>query len=603
MPTSPIPLDLVPGVILTDTAKAAGPRVVSADHVRVRAKRYEKIGGWEKRVDDQILGLVRGMFSWVARRGIDLVAAGTYIKLYSVSDELQDITPLDSSGSLGTDPFETTDGSTEVVVNHTAHGREEGAYVDFDGATAGGGITIDGTYTVASVVDDNSFTIIHSTSATSTDSSTGGSSVTYEYEINPGLQTTAYGTGWGVGGWGEGTWGTPRSISDAITLELRYWCIVNYGTQLAVQPFGGTVYLWDEPAGDARAAAVSNAPASARAMFITPERMITMLGTSAPMVMEWCDRDDPTDWTPATSNTANIRTLQSGNKLMNGTVFGTISLIWSDTSVYLHQFSPGDDFIYRTDVIATGCGLLAAGAFVVTPIGVFWMSDVGFHVFSGGVVSIIQRSEEIRDYVFGRQDGTVTGNLDRNYAAKTFAGFNKRFNEVWFGYVSIDSEDGEPDRYISVAIDEDWSWMPGTLTRTAMASSKQPIGTVVMAGVDNYIYSHEIGLDADSAALDWHLETGVVALGDGAIDQDIDGFEPDLQRQTGAITLTIFTKDRPRGEDLESTEYEIGASDTLVDARVGGRYAGLRLSQEGIVGGDFRLGVPAIELGGAGSKR
>ena len=603
MPTSPIPLDLVPGVRLTDTAKASGPRVVSADHVRVRSRRYEKIGGWEKRADEALNGLVRGIFSWVAKRGIDLVAAGTHIKLYSVSDEVQDITPLSSSGTLSTDPFAVVDTETIVTVTHVSHGRAEGSIVHFDNASAGGGITIDGTYTVVEVLTDDTYTIEHSSPATSTDSTTGGASVTFEYEINPGLVDQSYGTGYGVGGYGEGTYGTPRSITDAITIDLRFWSIQPYGTNLLVHPSGGTLYKWDEPADAARAVAVTNAPTTARAMFVTAERMPTMLGTTTPMTMQWPDRDDITDWTPSASNTANTRTLQSGNKLMNGTVFGTTNFIWSDTSFYSHQFVPGDDFIYRTDLVATGCGLLALGAFVVTPIGIFWMSDTNFHVFSGGVVSTVPRAEEVRDYVFGKPDGSVAGNLDRNFAAKTFAGYNKRFNEVWFGYVSVDSETSEPDRYVSIALDEDFAWMPGTLARTAMTHSKQPIGTVVMAGVDSYLYHHEVGLNADGAALDWHIESGLVALGEGSMDQDIDGFEPDFLRQEGTITLTIFTKDRPRGDTLESTDYDIEEGSELVDTRVGGRYAGFRMAQEGVLGGDFRLGVPAIELGGAGVKR
>lgn len=603
MATSPVPVDLVPGMLLSDTAKAAGPRVVSADHVRVLSKRYQKIGGWVKRVDEQMLGLVRGIFSFVALRGIDLTVAGTYIKLYSVSDEIQDITPLRDDGLLGTDPFAVVDTSTTVTVTHATHGLEVGAYVHFDDATIGGGITIDGSYVVVTVPTDGTYTITHSSPATSTDSSTGGAVVAYEYEINPGLLTTAYGTGWGVGVWGDDTWGTPRDISEGIELEFRFWSIRNYGNQVAVHPSGGTLYLWDEPNGDARAEEVANAPDSARAMFITAERMATMLGTSTPMTMEWADRDDITDWTPSDSNTANTRTLQSGNKLMGGTIFGTTNLIWSDTSLYLHQFVPGDPFIYRTDVIAEGCGLIGPGAFSVTPIGVFWMSQTGFHVYSGGVVQTVPRSEEIRDFVYGKLDGDDEGNLDRNYSAKTFVGDNKRFKEVWFGYVSVDSTDGEPDRYVSVAYNEDFSWMAGTLTRTAMTHSEHPIGPAVMGGTDSYFYNHEIGLDADGAALDWHLETGVITLANGAVDQEIDGLEPDLKRQTGAITLTLFTKDRPRADELERTEYEISEAATLVDTRIGGRYAGMRLSQEGILGGDFRLGVPAIELGGAGKKR
>lgn len=87
-----------------------------------------------------------------------------------------------STGSLGTDPFSVASGDETVTVTHTSHGLEVGDVVKFEGATAGGGITVDGAYVVATVTDANTYTIEHSDSATSDDSTTGGSAVTYTYE-------------------------------------------------------------------------------------------------------------------------------------------------------------------------------------------------------------------------------------------------------------------------------------------------------------------------------------------------------------------------------------------------------------------------------------
>ncbi|MEP0323314.1 hypothetical protein [Bauldia litoralis] len=602
MPSSPIPLDIPPGILLTTSSKGALGRYIDADHIRFRNKKPEKIGGWTKKLNSAVDGLIRGMFGWTSDRGTDLVAGGTHSKFYSISDELQDITPLRSSGTLGTDPFAVVDTETTVTVTHTAHGLDVGAYVSFDGASAGGGITIDGEYQVLTVPDADSYTIEHSAAATSTDATTGGSSVDFEYQINPGKAETVLGLGWGAGGWGEGTWGTPRSITSGIAAELRYWSIVTFGNQLAIHPSGGTVYLWDEPNADARAAAVSNAPSAARSMFITPERMIVMLGTTNPMKMEWCDRDDTTDWTPSVSNTANARTLQSGTKLIAGTVFDTVSLIWSDTSVYLMDFIEGSDFIYRTEVIGRNCGLIAPGAFAVTPIGVVWMSAHDFHIYAGGSVSSVPRTEEIRDFIFGNATTGITGSVNRDKTAKTWADFNIKFREVEFGYVSVDSTDGEPDRTITVSL-EDWSWWPGTKTRTAMCHSETPAGDIAMAGTDSYVYLHDVGKDAEGAALEAYVESGIMALAGGAGDMDIEGLEPDFERQSGTVDLTLWTKDRPQStSELERETFEIAETDDLVDIRMGGRYAGFRFSSNE-VGGDFRVGQPAIEAGPAGGAR
>lgn len=81
------------------------------------------------------------------------------------------------SGVL-TNPFTTTNGSPTVVVAHTAHGIPVGGgpvTATFSGASAVGGITINGTYAVTGV-DANTYTITHGSNATS--DATGGGSVT-----------------------------------------------------------------------------------------------------------------------------------------------------------------------------------------------------------------------------------------------------------------------------------------------------------------------------------------------------------------------------------------------------------------------------------------
>jgi hypothetical protein len=63
------------------------------------------------------------------------------------------------SGTLGTNPFTTVNGSTLVNVNIPAHGftQESGFYTT--GATLFNGVTINGTFDVVAIVDVNNFTI------------------------------------------------------------------------------------------------------------------------------------------------------------------------------------------------------------------------------------------------------------------------------------------------------------------------------------------------------------------------------------------------------------------------------------------------------------
>lgn len=600
---SPVPLDIPAGIVTTRGPASAGGRYVDGDKVRFIGGRAEKIGGWLKAIDSTFVGLARGALGWTNTAGSDLVAFGTATKAYSASDSFDDITPIRASGTL-TDPFTTTNGSSVVAVADTAHGLDDGAIAIFDGATAVGGITIDGPY-IVTVVDNDNYTITHSSAATSS-AGPGGGSVDYEYEINPGLEETTFGLGYGVGPYGAGTYGTPRG-SSGFALDMRYWHFSRYGTQLMMLPSSGGLYLWDEPAGDDRAEVVSNAPAQSRAMFVTAERFPVLLGTIQastgtlhPMHIRWPDVDDITEWTPSSSNTANARTLQSGNKLMAGTVFSGVNLIWSDTSLYLMQYLEGSEFIYDTRVIAQGCGLISPAAFAVTPIGALWMSQGNFWIYNGSM-SRIPRVEEIINSIFPPDtESTAPKRLNKAKAAKVNCGYNPKANEVWWHYPSNGSS--EPDRYIAVSLD-DWSWHFGTLERTAITYNDRPNGDVVMFGTDSYMYLHEVGKNADGVAMEVFIETDYVSLGDGATDVDIEGYVPVFDRQAGTVELTLTTKDRPMSATaLEEETFDIDEGDDLVDTYMGGRYAKQRLTSNAL-DGDFRLGVPVIQIGPGGAAR
>lgn len=604
--SSPIRLDLPPGIVNNLGPASASGRYVDGDKVRFRGGRPEKIGGWTKAIATTFVGLARGIIGWTTSTSSDLITFGTSTKAYAADDSYDDITPIRASGTLGADPLSTTDTSAVVDVVHVAHGMDSGATAILAGAAAIGGITPNGAY-IVTVVDDDNYQITHSSDATSTVLGGGGASVTYQYEINPGLTETTLGLGFGVGPFGASTFGTPRASATGISLEMRYWYFAKYGTHLMVLPSGGSLYKWDQPASADRAVIVSNAPTASRAMFVTAERYPVLLGAiqastglSNPMHIRWPDVDDITDWTPTTINRSNGRTLQSGNKLMGGTVFSSVNLIWSDTSLYLMQFISGSNFIYDTRVIAVNCGLIAPGAYAVTPIGVLWMTSDGFYIYNGSVDQV-PRHMEIEGAIFPVETNSSSiFRLNRQKAAKVYCGFNRKANEVWWGYPSAISS--EPDRYIAVSLD-DWSWHFGTIARTAMAYNPRPNGDVIMAGTDSYIYQHEVGKDADGSAMSVYIETDLVSLGDGSTDLDIEGFVPVFERHVGDLTLTVTTKERPMSAgDLEENAYTIEEGDDLVDIYMGGRYAKMRLASNE-ASGDFRLGIPLIEIGPGGESR
>lgn len=583
-----IPLELPPGILKVDSPNAGNGRFVDCNKVRFVKGKAEKWAGWNKLLDDQLQGKARGAVSWVNDAGSTNAAFGTHLKLYAVTgnDTLLDITPIRSSVTL-TDPFTTEDGSAVVVVDDTAHGCDDGDFVTFTGASAVGGITIDGEYQIT-LIDADSYSITHSSAATSTD--TGGGSVDADYQINIGTADEVVGAGYGAGRFGLGTYGTPRDTG--IALELRTWSLSGYGTDLMASPYAGGLYLWEEGSSD-QATVVSGAPTYIRGMFVTGERFIFALGTSAatPMKVKWPDQDDPTDWTPTAANTANERTLQYGSKLMGGTALSDgINLVWSDTAVYLFQYT-GSDSVYDSRLAGTDCGLIAKLAFTRVGGRAFWMSGHHFHMYANGV-DFIPNQEDIRQWVLD--------NIDADGISKTWCVYDHKHNQVRWHFCFTGSS--EPDRYVDVNLD-DYSWTVGTLDRTTGTPFRTFDSSSLLVSSDGYIYSHDEGTDADGSTMESFLQYGLYALTRGEQNVDIFGIIPDCARQVGNLSVQVFTKERPNSSaNFDSQTVTVASTDEIVDCRVSGRHFSMIITSNA-VGGDFRFGNWSLETGGGGQRR
>lgn len=585
----PLPLDIPPGIVKVDSPNGATGRYTDSDKIRFVKGRPEKWSGWEQLIDDTMQGIARSAISWVNASGNINAAFGTHLKLYSLlgTDTLGDITPIRASSTINNNPFATTNASTTVTVTDTAHGCDDGDFVTFSGATAVGGITIVGEYQIT-LLTANTYTITHSSAATSTVAAGGGASVVAAYQISIGFASGVSGLGWGAGTWGAGTWGTPRT--SGIPLQLRVWSLAEYGNDLLASPSRGTLYLWEE-ATDDNAEAVTNAPSSILAMFVTPERFVIALGTTTPMTLAWPDQDDITDWTPSASNTANTRTLQSGSELMGGSALSDgVSLIWSDASLYLMQYT-GSDFVYDTRLIGTNCGLFTRRGFAVGQGIAFWISNRSFKMYAGGVQDI-PNSIDVSDFVFD--------NMNQTHVDKTWCFYDEVNNQIRWHYCSGVAT--EPDRYVDVSIG-DWTWTVGTLDRTTATSYRS--GELLSLGVDSggAIYLHDVGTDADGAAMESYVTFGLYALARGEQLVDVMGVIPDCQRQTGNLDFALYTKERPNSASSFDTQtVTMGATDAIGDARVSGRHFGMTVRSNAIAG-DFRLGVVNLEVQGGGTRR
>ena len=213
-----------------------------SDKVRFRQGTPEKIGGWTRLSDNTFLGVCRSLWNWMTLGGANLLGLGTNLKFYiEYGGIYYDVTPIRKTTTL-TNPFTTTNLSTTVLVTDNANGSVTGDFVTFTGATAVGGLTINGSYQIT-VVSANTYNITADSAATS--SATGGGTVTAAYQINTGPATAISAFGWGGGGWGAGAWGYGTSSAT----PLRLWSQSNFGEDLVFGPRAGGIYYWSNGSG------------------------------------------------------------------------------------------------------------------------------------------------------------------------------------------------------------------------------------------------------------------------------------------------------------------------------------------------------------------
>jgi hypothetical protein len=234
-----------PGVNKENTRYTTEGGWYEADKVRFRQGNPEVIGGWEPFSASNYLGVCRSLWNWVLLDGTNVIGVGTNLKFYIEQGGLYyDVTPIRETVTL-TNPFNTTLNSTTVLVTDASHGCVTGDFVTFSGATAVGGLTLNGQFQVT-VLTDNTYNITAASQATST-AGPGGGTVTAAYQVNVGPATPVPLTGWGAGTWGQS--GTTWGFGGTSTSALRLWNQNNYGEDLVYGPRGGGIYYWNASTG------------------------------------------------------------------------------------------------------------------------------------------------------------------------------------------------------------------------------------------------------------------------------------------------------------------------------------------------------------------
>ena len=231
-----------PGVNRENTRYTTEGGWYECDKVRFRQGNPEVIGGWQQISTYTYQGVCRSLWNWVTLGFVNLVGVGTNLKFYIEQGGLyNDVTPIRTTTTLGTDPF-TANGTTTVTVTAPSHGCATGDFVTYSGATGTYDTVFNAEFQVT-VTGANTYTI--TTGSALTAGSYGGSAVSAAYQLNVGPEYAVPQVGWGAGAWGSGAWG----VGGTALSPLRLWNQMNYGEDLVFGPRGGGLYYWDATSG------------------------------------------------------------------------------------------------------------------------------------------------------------------------------------------------------------------------------------------------------------------------------------------------------------------------------------------------------------------
>ena len=256
MPLSKIVLK--PGLNRDDTSYSGEGGFYTGDKIRFVTGFAEKIGGWINQSNYTYKGVARSLWNWITLLGDNLLGVGTNCKFYvEMGGQYNDITPLRTTVTLGANPFAMVSGSQLITVTAASNGSTAGSFVTFSGATAAGGLTLNGEFEIITTPSGNTYNIISPTAATSTTSG-GGSSVVAAYQLNAGNSVYSAGTGWGVGPWSGGGWGSASTTG----IPLQLWSQINFDEDLLLGIRTGAIYWWTKDTSTFARAITLNAAAN-----------------------------------------------------------------------------------------------------------------------------------------------------------------------------------------------------------------------------------------------------------------------------------------------------------------------------------------------------
>lgn len=524
--------------------------------------------------------------------------------------------------------FATLNTSATVTTTLAAHGLTPGMFFGVQVQTVVGGITIPvGNYIVLTTPTADTFTFAPAGVATSTTSgSENGGDVRLTYLLQNGSSSVVAVQGWGAGAYGAGTWG--GSSTPAYT-TIRQWFLDHWGADLIGNYTQGPMITWTPPVdqvpgvpwptsyGSAGpefavpanpAVAIDNTnypgaidpPVTVNGSFVAMPARIAVAwgvdpaggGNEDPNLIRWSDVDDFTDWLATATNQAGSFRLPNGSRIVGALQAPNFGYFWTDVDFWLQQYI-GFPLVFGFTKVASGCELLAGRAAGLYMNAVYWPSTENFFVFDGGSVQVLECT--VWNQFFK--------NLNVTQKDKVFCWVNSTFNEVWWFFPSLNSD--EVDSYVKFqTIYKVWDY--GLMPRTCGIDTNV-YGPPIAVDTSEYIQQHEIGYDADGQAMMPYIQSGFFMISNGdfftvverlVADFVLTGGNPPLNR----VFITFYVQNYPTDPIYTYGPYPWtpeGPPYSKIRGR--GRQAAIRISSQD-VGVFWRYGRLRL-LGTPGGRR
>jgi len=384
-----------------------------------------------------------------------------------------------------------------LTVSAVAHAQSNGDRVKLQQAVTFGGV-LDTQINVEFIIRNvaaNTFDIMTIGTATSSAAAGGGAATDYFKQIVAGELDEVASYGYGAGLYGVGLYGTALTSTTGSVMP-RIWFADRYGDTIILTAGNQTgIYQW---LGSAETAPtlITNAPAAINYAFVLNNIIVTFGSNNIENSILASDLNNITVWTSSSTNQVYEDDIEGSGRLISHLPVSDYSLVFTEYNTSTFRYI-GLPFVWEVKSLDETIGIISPMARVSAKGIGFWMGLENFYMFRGGTIEVIkansQNESTCLQYVFG----------DLNYGQKSkcFSWYNKAFNEVWFHYPSANSN--ECNRVVVVNI-LDFTWTIHTLDRTAAEYPNVKLKNPRLGNVGT-IYQHELGNDANGAAMDWTI--------------------------------------------------------------------------------------------------